>query len=213
VGATPQNQVEKAMMTAPAGDFVVRESARTPGAFVLMVKLTATTGIQKRIFYKQGKYQMDGSLEVFASMVSVIRTEPAGGADRSLLLSMSKSRRAGATPHFPHCLPPWPILSSCSTTHLIFFFLQLPRSLCLSESNISMLLLSAHLYFSRGGRGRMHRIMGIRVRGSVMHLTTWMELCCDLASLSAKKPCEQTMRASEPNDWTSERIRQASESC
>eukprot|EP00729_Bicosta_minor_P006434 gene6434-21080_t len=76
VGATPQAQVEKALMKAPAGDFVIRESARTPGAFVMMVKLTATTGIQKRIFYKHGVYQLDGSVETYPDMHHVIRTEP-----------------------------------------------------------------------------------------------------------------------------------------
>ena len=42
----------------------------------MMVKLTATTGIQKRIFYRHGVYQLDGSVETYPDMHHVIRTEP-----------------------------------------------------------------------------------------------------------------------------------------
>jgi hypothetical protein len=106
-----------------------------------MVKLTATTGIQKRIFYKQGKYQIDGSLEVFASMVSVIRTEPAVRADPCDIFSCPNANASGPLPIFPHCLTSG---LSCvpEEVHLqlgtqpVSFSPQPPRSLCLSESNI-----------------------------------------------------------------------------
>eukprot|EP00039_Didymoeca_costata_P030349 m.29133 g.29133 ORF g.29133 m.29133 type:complete len:673 (+) comp8067_c0_seq1:338-2356(+) len=76
VGHASQLEVEKALINAPAGDFVVRESSRTPGAFVLMVKLTAATGIQKRIIYSRGFYRMDGNVETFTTMKELLRTEP-----------------------------------------------------------------------------------------------------------------------------------------
>ena len=51
-----------------------RSSARTPNAFVLMLKLTAVTGIQKRIVFKHGMFRMDGSIEAYVER----RAEPAG---------------------------------------------------------------------------------------------------------------------------------------
>jgi len=76
VGNASQATVEKALARAPAGDFVIRASARTPGAFVLMLKLTAVTGIQKRLLFSQGSYRIDGGMETYSSINQLLKSEP-----------------------------------------------------------------------------------------------------------------------------------------
>ena len=76
VAGASQAVVTKAMAHAPAGDYVVRESAQNPGAFVLMVKLTAVTGIQKRIVWDQGVYRIDGGMETYESINDLLSSEP-----------------------------------------------------------------------------------------------------------------------------------------
>ena len=79
------------MARAPAGDYVVRESARTPGAFVLMLKLTAVTGIQKRILWDQGVYRIDGGMETYETINDLLSGEPmAQRPAKNLILAVSQ---------------------------------------------------------------------------------------------------------------------------
>jgi hypothetical protein len=59
VGKTTQSVIEKVMLAAPGGDFVVRESERVKDSLVLMLKTSSTAGMQRRIVFRDGKFTMD----------------------------------------------------------------------------------------------------------------------------------------------------------
>ena len=94
VGTASKAEVEAALETGMVGDFVVRESASTPGAYVLVIKLSATEFIQEKIVKSPAGYVMNGRGPAHPSVDALIRTdvrakrpakgnlEGAGGGDR-----------------------------------------------------------------------------------------------------------------------------------
>jgi hypothetical protein len=77
VGKASSAQVESGLENGMVGDFVVRESASTVGAYVLCTKLSPTEFIQQKITKNGGgSYQIDGKRDVFATLGKLIESDP-----------------------------------------------------------------------------------------------------------------------------------------
>jgi len=77
VGKASSAQVESGLENGMVGDFVVRESASTAGAFVLCTKLSPTEFIQQKITKNGGgSYQIEGKRDVFATLGKLIESDP-----------------------------------------------------------------------------------------------------------------------------------------
>jgi len=73
VGSASSAVVEKGLEAGMVGDYVVRESVSTPGAYVLMIKLSKTEFIQQKIQKTgSGMYAIDGQAEKFATLGKLI---------------------------------------------------------------------------------------------------------------------------------------------
>jgi len=101
VGTTSQAIIEQSMSTAPGGDYVVRKSDKAANVFVLMLKLTHVTGMQKRIIYSQGKFIMDvgGTKRAHESLDELLKLEPmAKNPCRDKVLDLRKRTPKKFTP-------------------------------------------------------------------------------------------------------------------
>jgi len=85
VGKTPRGEVESALEVGLAGDYVIRESGTTAGAYVFVLKLSPTEFIERKIRKDaKGRYQMDGDAKSHATLGQLIQgdvraTRPAKG--------------------------------------------------------------------------------------------------------------------------------------
>lgn len=77
VGTASSAQVESGLENGMVGDFVVRESASTIGAYVLCTKLSPTEFIQQKIKKTGGGlYQIEGRRETYATLGKLIDADP-----------------------------------------------------------------------------------------------------------------------------------------
>lgn len=85
VGKTARADVEKALEVGLVGDYVIRESASTAGAYVFVLKLSPTEFIEQKIKKKaDGKFAIVGNKDSYATLGELIRadvraTRPAKG--------------------------------------------------------------------------------------------------------------------------------------
>eukprot|EP00041_Stephanoeca_diplocostata_P034738 m.1200197 g.1200197 ORF g.1200197 m.1200197 type:complete len:779 (-) comp24572_c0_seq34:2227-4563(-) len=77
VGNADATMVEDGLAGGMVGDYVVRESRSTPGAYVLVIKLSASEFIQQKLSKNSvGTFNIDGQVQRFATISKLIESIP-----------------------------------------------------------------------------------------------------------------------------------------